>query len=57
MVTHPETSIDPPFLTSPYAKSLANKKIVFTHLTRSRFLYESRRAKCTAFMQNGSRIY
>ena len=29
MVTHPETSIDPPFLMPPYAKSLANKKNCF----------------------------
>ena len=33
MVTHPETSIDPPFLTPPYAKSLANKKKkLFLHI-------------------------
>ena len=32
MVTHPETSIDPLFLTPPYAKSLANKKKLFLHI-------------------------
>ena len=47
MVTHPKTSIDPPFLTPPYAKSLANeKKIVFTHLTRSQVYVQNVQLLC-----------